>query len=76
MFCVACMIFAHGVVVKCAMALRITYRKKHMEHTNGKTCVCNGVCVFRRRIIHVVCSMYDTGISFCCKTCDSSPSHF
>ena len=26
--------------------------------------------------MYVVCSMYDIGICFCFKVCDSSPSHF
>ena len=56
MFCVACMIFAHGVVVNVATALLLMSRKKKLGKMKD-TCVCNDVCFARRRrrIIHVVC---------------------
>ena len=44
-----CMIFAHGVAVKLAIALLLVSRKKNMRKTKKKVerhvCDCNDVCV-------------------------------
>ena len=45
MFCVACMVVAHGVVVQFAIALLLISRKTKWKKWKDM-CVCNGVCSF------------------------------
>ena len=45
MFCVACMICAHGFAVECATALLLLSRKNKMQESI-RTCVCNEGCFF------------------------------
>ena len=46
LFCLACMIFAHGAAVQFAIALLLMSRKnKNKKHNTWKDmCVCNDVC--------------------------------
>ena len=72
MFCIACIIFAHDVAVKLALALLFMFRNKNMSNTYNDACAVTRVEISKYGLYMfcVACMIYASDVAVQCAIAD------